>query len=232
MKKVLFIGSMLLVGMMLIATPVDAQSRKDRKKAEKEKWEAQQKFEAEMEAMKRQKTLDSMRAVMAKQNMRGVESDIPCIAASFDDEEYFRDYGKGTNANEQKARLAAIKAAKEMVYEKLSHYVEGVMKDYTSSTQGDYNDDVISRMENGFKGATQRMLNDAEKVCEKSYQNNRGTWDSYYTIQISKKDLKKALQQTIVTDNELRAKVNQEVFEKATEGQFEQMMDNANKAGY
>ena len=226
MKKVFLIGSMLLCSIMMISTPAEAQSRKDKKAAKKADWEAQQ----EIAAIKRQMAIDSMKAVAAKQNMRGVESDIPCIDASFDDEEYFRDYGKGTNANEQKARLAAINSAKEMVYAKLSHYVQGVMKDYTSTTQGDgTNDDVIARMENGFKGAAQRMLNDAEKVCEKSYQNNRGTWDSYYTIQISKKDLKKALQQTIVTDEELRAKVNQEVFEKATEGQFEEMMKRANK---
>lgn len=233
MKKVMFIGSMLLVSMMFISAPVDAQSRKERKAREKAEWQAHQQHEAEMAALKRQMELDSMKAVAAKKTMRGIESDIPCIAASFDDEEYFRDYGKGTNANEQAARMAAFDGAKQMIYKKLSHYVEGVMKNYTSSTIGNgTGDDVIARMESNLNGAVVRMLNDASKVCEKSYQNNRGTWDSYYTIEISKKGLKKEMQQAIVTDNELRAKVNQEVFEKATEGQFERMMENANKAGY
>lgn len=226
MKKVFFIGSMLLCGMMMLTTTVDAQSRKDKKAAQKAEWEAKQ----EMEAIKRQMAIDSMKAQAAKKTMRGTESDIPCINASFDDEEYFRDYGKGTNANEQSARLAAIDAAQQMILKKLSHYVEGVMKTYASTTQGNgAGDDVMARMESGFNGAVQQMVNHASKVCEKSYMNNRGTWDSYYTIEISKKDLKKSLQQSIVTDNELRAKVNQEVFEKATEGQFESMMQRANQ---
>ena len=225
----MFIGATLLLGMMMIALPADAQSRKDKKAAKQAAYQHQQ----EMEAIKRQMELDSMKSVAARKSMRGTKSDIPCLAASFDDEEYFRDFGKGTNANEQAAREAAIDAAHQMIMKKMSRYVEGVMKTYTSSTRGNGSgDDVIARMENGFNGACQRLLNDASKVCEESYQNQRGTWDSYYTIEIAKKDLKKALQQTIVTDNELRAKVNQEIFEKATEGQFEEMMQRASQAGY
>ena len=42
MKKVFLIGSMLLCGIMMIATPAEAQTRKDKKKAKQEAWEFEQ----------------------------------------------------------------------------------------------------------------------------------------------------------------------------------------------
>ena len=56
MKKAFFIGTMLLCGIMMIATPADAQTRKEKKAAKKADWE----FEQQVKQMERQRKLDSI----------------------------------------------------------------------------------------------------------------------------------------------------------------------------
>ena len=60
MKKVMFIGATLLLGMMMIAAPADAQSRKDKKAAKKAEWQ----FEQQRKEMERQRVLDSIKTPM------------------------------------------------------------------------------------------------------------------------------------------------------------------------
>lgn len=231
MKKVMFIGAMLLCGMMIVSVPADAQTRKEKKESKKKDWQTKETIK---DIHNQGQVHDAqVQEAQKEYNMWGIGGEAPCSDASFDDEEYFRDFGQGTSTNLQKARMAALKAAKDMILEKLAMYVEGVMSSYSSSTQGDGSgDDVIEAMQNKFDGMIRAKLNNAEKVCEKQYKNNNGAWDAYYAIQISKADLRKAMKQTILSDNELRARVNQKAFEQATEGQFEEMMKRANQEDF
>ena len=181
MKKVLFIGSMLLCGMMvLVNTPVLAQNED---------------IDAEIARLKKQRELKRLQREIAAEDKLGAEMEIPCVAASLDDENYFREYGKGTNADAQEAREQAMDAAKEMIRKKLGEMVVGIVDQYSSRSRGSQQSPATQRKTKDLlKAKVEGMLDISEKVCEKQYLNDYGTYDAYYTIQISKARMKEEMQ--------------------------------------
>lgn len=232
MKHIKFILSLFVIAMSVaVCNPVMAQSRKDKKAAKKAQWEAEQKFQQEMEAMKRQQKLDSMRAVSTKQNALGTEVELPCVDLSYDDDDYIRDLGIGSHANMQQARRAAEQAAKQMCRDKMAEFVHGVSTDYVRNVMGsDPGNDMQSKLEGGMMSMVEGMLNRARKICDKFMKNNRGTWDAYYVIEIPVEELRKNLAVSAAENDKID--FNAAKFQEAMDKNLSNMREAKKEAGY
>ena len=149
---------------------------------------------------------------------------IPCVDASMDDDDYFRDLGIGTNINKQSARKAAVEAAKSMIKSRLGGMIKGVATDYSRIVAGQAPADKVQRIiEEEFTQVVEKMLNDADKTCEDMYQLNSGEFEAYYAIQISKKEIIQKTSNVLSQNEELEIEFNREQFRKFAEKRMEEM---------
>lgn len=149
---------------------------------------------------------------------------IPCVDASMDDDDYFRDLGIGTSINKQSARKASVEAAKSMIKSRLGGLIKGVSTDYSRMVSGQAPADKVQRIiEEEFTQVVEKMLNDADKTCEDMYQLNSGEFESYYAIQISKKEIINKTSNVLSQNEELEIEFNREQFRKFAEKRMEEM---------
>lgn len=208
MKKVMFIGSMLLFGIMMIATPVEAQSRKDKKAAKKADWE----FEQKVKELERQRKLDSI-ANLATPPNEVFQNDIPCYAESRSDKEYFRELGEGDDTKRNVARLNAVKMAQSMMRERLAHSVKGLSTDYSKLVNKSGKDsDMEQIIEGEMMNVVEASLKDADNPCERWSQDRSGRYHIYYVIEIKKNDLVDKFADAISNNDKLRAEYDREKF--------------------
>ena len=234
MKKILLLFVALLA--VTVCNPVMGQTRKDKKAAEKEAWQREQAHKREMEEMKYQMERDRLERERTKANSEVTTINIPCLEASYDDEEYFRDYGIGNveNGNEQLARERAFQAAKSMIKQRLGEYVQG-MTDYFlesySNSKSD-KDAAGNRALTKLNGVVEGMINDAKKVCEKSGIDMKGNTKWYICIEIPKKELNEKLKNAMSEDEKLRRDFDAAQMQKFMDERMQQMLDAKKKAGY
>lgn len=149
---------------------------------------------------------------------------IPCVDASMDDDDYFRDLGIGTSINKQSARKAAVEAAKSMIKSRLGGMIKGVSTDYSRMVAGQAPADKVQRIiEEEFTQVVEKMLNDADKTCEDMYQMGSGEFEAYYAIQISKKEIISKASNVLSQNEELEIEFNREQFRKFAEKRMEEM---------
>lgn len=208
MKKLMFIGSMLFVAMMMIATPAEAQSRKDKKAAKKADWE----YEQQVKQMERQRKLDSI-ANLAKPANEVFQNEIPCYAESRSDKEFYRELGEGEDTKRNIARLAAVKMAQSMMRERLAHSVKGLSTDYSKLMNKSGKDsDMEQLIEGEMMNVVDSYLNDADNPCERWSQDRSGRYHVYYVIEIRKADLVDMFDKAISNNDKLRAEYDRERF--------------------
>lgn len=208
MKKVMFIGTMLLCGMMMLSVSANAQSRKDKKAAKKAEWE----FEQKMKEMERQRKLDSI-ANLAQPANEVFQTDIPCYAESRSDKEYYRELGEGEDTKRNVARLAAVKMAQSMMRERLAHSVKGLSTDYSKMVNKSGKDsDMEQIIEGEMMNVVDATLNDADNPCERWSQDRSGRYHVYYVIEIKKNDLVDKFADAISNNDKLRAEYDREKF--------------------
>lgn len=234
MKKLLVL---LMAAMaIMICNPVMGQTRKDKKAAKKEAWQREQQRQREMEDMQHQMRMDSLARIKAQMDHQVATFNVPCLEASYDDEDYFRDYGIGAvmNGNEQLARERALRAAKDMIKLRLGEYVQG-MTDYFlesySSDQSD-RDAAGNRVLTKLNGVVDGMLQDAKKICEKPGVDVKGNTNWYVCIEIPKKELNKKLMETLSTDEKFRRDFDADQMQKFMDERMQQMLEAKRKAGY
>lgn len=154
------------------------------------------------------------------------EIELPCIAESMDNDDYFRAMGTANNLNMQNARSAAFDAAKSMLYKRLGGFVTGLATDYTRTMAGDAQMDKVQRaMESEMYSVVERMLNDAAKTCEKMYQNASGNYESYIAIQVSKKEMINQMDKQLSNNQELEIEFNREQFRKFAEKKMKELQE-------
>ena len=145
----------------------------------------------------------------------GVSVMLPCLDSSYDDDDYYRDLGIGTDLNPQMARKAAVKAAQSMVKERLNGVVKGLSTDYSRSVSGQASSDKVQGIiEAEFNTIIDKMLNDADKTCEDLVKLENGTYRSYYAIQISKKELVNKVADALSQEQELEIQFHRDQFRK------------------
>lgn len=191
----------------------------------------------ELRELEREMELEDLnhQQAMSAAAAQGTEISIPCVESSFDDETYFRDLGIGKVAgnNKQSARLDAVNNAKAMIKARLGEFVQGVTSNYFNSYAGTKpSDDVQRKMENKLNGVVEKMLNDADKECEKSIVDVKGNFEYYYVVRIPKADLKKQMTEALTADEKLGIDFNEFKMQKFMDEKMEQMLEAKKNAGY
>ena len=157
----------------------------------------------------------SNKTVVTQEQMGNREVELPCSGYDIDTEEYFGGSGVAENVNMQNARLAALNAAKSMINAKIGGLAKGVSTDYVRTQAGGAQQDDVQRIaEQEITRVIERMLNDAEQVCEKMYQTPNGTYQSHIAIRISKKDLAKNMATALSDDQKLEGMFHRDQFRK------------------
>lgn len=119
-----------------------------------------------------------------------VEVVMYCSDEAKSDRDYYRELGIGNHINKQSARDAALSSAKAMLKERLGGVVKGISTDYSRTVAGQASSDKVQRlMEREMTQVVDKMLNDADNPCEKMTKTKNGTYNSYYVIEVSKKEM-------------------------------------------
>ncbi|MBQ8704278.1 MAG: hypothetical protein IJ524_07900 [Bacteroidales bacterium] len=224
MKRIVLIGSVIFMGLMMMAMPADAQSRKEKKAAKKAEWEFQQK----VKEMERQRTLDSLAALQQPKD-EVFQRDIPCYAESRSDKDFYRELGEGTDTQRNVARLTAVKMAQSMMRERLAHSVKGLSTDYTKlMNKSGKNSDMEQLMEGEFMSVVDASLNDADNPCERWSQDRSGNYHVYYVIEISKRDLTEKMANAITQNDQLKAEFDRDQFRKFADEYMAKQQDYQN----
>ena len=159
----------------------------------------------------------------------GTFHDLPCVDASFDNDEYFRGLGVGTHVNLQSARTAAMDAAQSMLQKRLGGFVQGLATDYSRTVAGQAASDKVQRlMEGEMDKIVERMVNDASKTCEKFSQLKTGEYQSYIAIQIPKKEMMNNMLTKLSENEELEIETHREEFCKYAEKRMAEMKETQN----
>lgn len=165
-------------------------------------------------------------------NSLGQEVDVPCVYESMDDEDYFRELGTATSVNMQSARTAALQAAKDMIFQKLGGYVEGLSETYSRTVAGQSAQEKVQRlMEADMNQVVQQYVNNAMKTCEKMYDKGANGYTSFIAIQIPVKKMVEKMADVISADEELQIEFNREQFRKYAEEKQKKMLENQKNNG-
>ncbi len=162
----------------------------------------------------------------------GEEVEMPCVYESMDDEEYFRELGTATSINMQSARTAALQAAKDMIFQKLGGYVEGLSESYSRTVAGQSAQDKVQRlMEADMNQVVQQYVNNAMKTCEKMYNKGAEGYTSFIAIQIPVKKMVEKMADVLSADEELQIEFNRDQFRKYAEEKQKKMLENQKNNG-
>lgn len=216
MKKVILIGAAMLLGMMMVCTNVDAQSRKEKRREKKKDWE----FQNELKEMERQRIRDSVQNANKRPatSPAGTTFDIPCMGLNKSDKEYYRQLGIGEDMDLSVAQSNSIQNANSIMYDRLGGVVKGLATDYSKkyskSGSGDSKRGIIERE---FNKVIDEVLQNADNVCEQPAQLPTGAYRYYYVIEIKKGKLAEELTKAIDKNDELRTDFDRDQFRKYAE---------------
>ena len=223
-KKLMLIGSMIFMAMMMIAVPATAQTRKEKKAAQKEEWEFQQK----KKAMERQHVLDSIQNANKRPTASpaGTTFDLPCSGVGTSDKEYYRQLGIGRDMDLSLAQRKAIQSAKSIMRDRLGEQVKGLATDYSKTySKSGKGSDMEGILEREFTSVIDKALDDADNPCEKPAQLNTGEYQYYYVIEIKKNDLANKMSDAISKNDKLRAEFDRDQFRKYAEEYMKKQQD-------
>ena len=182
----------------------------------------------------RQMVASQDQASNPKSNPLGTKIEVPCVDASMDDDEYFRALGTSRAINMQSARESALSAAQQMVRLRLGGFVQGFVNGYGGTTAGQTATDKVQRhLQNQMDVLVEKMVNDAQKVCEELYQDESdGNYNAFIAIQIPKGKLVDEMAGILSKDEELEIGFNEAQFREYARKRMEEMKKDAEEKGY
>lgn len=215
MKKTLFIGAMLLAGMMIFGASANAQTRKEKKAAKRADWE----YEQKIKKIKQEQEIDQLTKKPAAADE--VFVDIPCYEESVSKGEgdpYFRELGTASDIELGKARQMALENANSLIKRRLGGVVKGLATDYskTVSTKSAPTN-MAQILESEFTKVVDKVVNDADKPCEKRAKDQKGQWVSYYVIWVKKTDLAEKMAEAAAASEEIKVEIDRDKFRKYAE---------------
>lgn len=224
MKKVILIGAAMLLGMMMVCTTVDAQSRKEKRAEKKAEWE----FQKKKRELERQRVLDSIQNANKRPaaSPAGTTFDLPCSGVGTSDKEYYRQLGIGKDMDLSLAQRKAIQSAKSILRDRLGEQVKGLVTDYSKTySKSGKGSDMEGILEREFTSVVDKALDDADNPCEKPAQLNTGEFQYYYVIEIRKAELVDKMASAISNNDKLRAEFDRDQFRKYAEEYMKKQQD-------
>ena len=228
MKKTIILA---LMALAIVAVPASAQTRKDKKAAEKAKWEQQQQFDAEEAALRHQIRMDSIAnakrveeekaaeaAARAKaraeaQAAQEVEVSEPCselltIAT------LIRGRGIGEDYDQQMAVELARSAALEEMASQINTSVQAIVSNYKKSMRINLTRESKQRMEGMTLTAVEQSTG-YRIACRKTTSyvlNGEKLFKHYMVVEVAKDDLLEPIYEGIQEDEELQLDMDYQKF--------------------
>ena len=230
---------------LAVAMPVQAQTRKDKKAAEKAQWEMQQQQQREEAELRHKMKMDSLqnaqreqeeakakaaleqerRAAEAEQLRRqNTVAEMPC--QTYDDAEWFYATGvkrfKPNQLNMTPTTL--LRSTRQQLLQKLSGKYQQVIDDYFDQMETEDGEYARQHIESAGRQVIQQMINETYEVCRKQtqYVDSEGYYTMYMAIKVSKKEFVDKTVQTIGREEEMRVRFNEKQFRDSAFKVFEE----------
>ncbi len=240
MKKTIILT---LMALAIVAVPATAQTRKERKAAEKAKWEQQQQFDAEEAALRHQIRMDSIAnakrveeekaaeaAARAKaraeaQAAQEVEVSEPC-SDLLTTATLIRGRGIGEDYDQQMAVELARSAALEEMASQINTSVQAIVSNYKKTMRINLTRESKQRME----GMTLTAVDQATGyriACRKTTSyvlNGEKLFKHYMVVEVAKDELLEPIYEGIQEDEELQLDMDYQKFAEEFDKNLQQDM--------
>ena len=229
-----------------MATPVQAQSRKDKKAAKKEAWEMRQQFikdsteranQAKLNAMdKEQKAKEdaaareqaareaaAREAAEEKQISKNeATSKLPCEL--YDDDEWFTAFGSRLMKQPNTAASALLRSLQRQMRDKLSGAYKQVTRDYFDQMDTEEGSYEREHIESAGQMVINQLVNETREFCRErsKYPNAEGIYTMYMSMRVSKKEVVEKVINTISEDQQLKVRFNEKQFRESAFKVFEE----------
>lgn len=230
-KNILFL---IAVFMLSIVAPVSAQSRKDKKAAQKAEWEMEQQRKKEEAELLHQARMDSIKNAQ-KRAAEKAERDAIYEAAQERDKnepcmefestaDLIRARATGEDLDQQMAVEIARSAALDELTSQISTAIESYFSRYRKSSNFNDSREALNRSQ----GLTRNVVNQTTGyriVCRKTttfIEKSRIIYRHYIVIEVSKDEVYKAVYQGLQEDEELKIDASYEEFKK----EFDEIFSN------
>ena len=240
MKKTIILA---LMALAIVAVPATAQTRKDKKAAEKAQWEQEQKFAAEEAALRHQLKMDSLAnaqrvaeekaaeaAARAKQRAEAQaaqeqEVEVPC-GDYYSTSEVIRALGIGEDYEQQMATEMARSAALEELASQISTSVQALVSNYKKSMRVNLKRESVRRVE-GMAMTAVDQTTGYRIACRKTTSyvlNGEKLFKNYMVIEVNKDELLEPIYDNIQEDEELKVDMDYQKFAEEFDKNFQQDM--------
>ena len=152
----------------------------------------------------------------------------PCVEKSMDDKDFYRGLGIGTDVNAGNARSAAIESAQAEIQAKLGGFIKGISSNYKRTMAGNTGEHTQRALEGELFKSVEKILNDAEKICDETTQDQRGAFNAFMVLQISKEQLIKSVENSLSANKELTIEFNRDQFRKFAEEKMKALDNSKN----
>lgn len=219
------------MALAIVAVPVNAQTRKERKAAEKAKWEQQQQFDAEEAALRHQIRMDSIAnakrveeekaaeaAARAKaraeaQAAQEVEVSEPC-SELYTTATLIRGRGIGEDYDQQMAVELARSAALEEMASQINTSVQAIVSNYKKTMRINLTRESKQRMEGMTLTAVEQSTG-YRIACRKTTSyvlNGEKLFKHYMVVEVAKDELLEPIYEGIQEDEELQLDMDYQKF--------------------
>lgn len=240
MKKTIVLA---LMALAIVAVPANAQTRKERKAAEKAKWEQQQQFDAEEATLRHQIRMDSIAnakrveeekaaeaAARAKaraeaQAAQEVEVSEPC-SELYTTATLIRGRGIGEDYDQQMAVELARSAALEEMASQINTSVQSLVSNYKKSMRINLTRESKQRMEGMTLTAVEQSTG-YRIACRKTTSyvlNGEKLFKHYMVVEVAKDELLEPIYEGIQEDEELQLDMDYQKFAEEFDKNLQQDM--------
>ena len=240
--------AILAMALLMVAMPSQAQSRKERKAAEKAAWEARQQFIKDSTEIANKQRLDEMKKAPqeaadakakaeaakakaeAEQAKRAEEDRLkstskqPC--AAFDDEDWFT-ASSSILYDESEMELiptTLLLTLQQQLYQKIKAHYKQALTDYLDKLNVEDKRKTDQHMEERGVRIINQMVGDTYESCRETtdYPNADGKYKMYMSIKVSKKSIENNIVREINKDDEMQVRFNEQQFRKSFEKFFDE----------
>ena len=236
MKKTIVLA---LMAMAIVAVPATAQTRKDKKAAEKAQWEQQQKFAAEEAALRHQIRMDSIAnakrvaeeqaaAAAAKAKAEADAKAAQEVEVSEPCEEYYstKDLIRGRGVAESPIQQVAMAQARVLAVEEFAAQVQTTVQSVATNNMAALSGEDGMEVKVLFNNKTKNIVDQTTGfriVCRKtttSMKNGTKIYRHYMVVELDMETILKPLYDEIQKDESTKLELTLDEFSEEFEKHF------------
>lgn len=252
MKKLFFLATVVAMS-LFVAMPAQAQSRKEKKAAEKANWEMEQQQKREEAELRHQIEMQKLRDAQAASQAAKEEAaakeaarkraeaeaaehakltatvEMPC--QSYDDADWF--YATGARRFEMNrintTPAALLRSTQRQLLDKLKGAYKQVTRDYFDQMDTEEGSYEREHIESAGEKVINQLVNETHEVCRKqtAYPDAEGKYTMYMSIRVSKKEIVEKVVDEISEDQQLKVRFNEKKFREDAFKVFEEFDKSA-----